>query len=74
MIDARDYPTRDELDRTMRLEYYISELRSIDTNLATLECSFNFYKSQYEMQIEILRSRKEILKNRIDNLEKDLFS
>lgn len=70
MIDARDYPSRNELDRAMRLEQYISELRALDTNLATLECSFNFYKSQYEMQIEILRSRKEILENRIDDLEK----
>lgn len=70
MIDTRDYPSRDELNRAMRLEHYISELRVIDTNLATLECSFNFCKSQYESQIEMLNSRKRMLESSISALEK----
>lgn len=69
MIDARDYPTHEELKQAMILEHYISELTAIDANLTSLELAFNFWKSQYEIQMEALRSKKEILKEKIDSLE-----
>lgn len=70
MIDARDYKTYDELADAMQLEHDISELDYLSKKQAELELSFEFYKHQYELSIENIKSRKLELQNNIDEYYK----
>lgn len=72
MIDARDYETYDELADAMQLEHDISELDYLNKKQAELELSFEFYKHQYELSIENIKSRKLELRNNIDEYYKKL--
>ena len=70
MIDTRDYKTHYELADAMQLANDISELDYLNKRLTELELSFEFYKHQYELSIEEIKSRKLELQNNINEYYK----
>ena len=68
MIDTRDYKTHCELVDAMQFEHDIAELDYLSRKLAELE----FYKHQYELSIEKIKSRKLELQSNIDEYHKKL--
>lgn len=73
MIDARDYKTHDELADAMQLERDVSELEYLTKQLAKLELSFEFYKSQHEHAIAEIKARQLELQNNIHQLHKKIW-